>query len=52
MHTEESLATFRIILKCISKKIRCEGAEWIRLAQDVVQWRALVNKVRFQVLTA
>jgi hypothetical protein len=28
------------------KGIRCEGVEWIRLAQDSVQWRAVVNTVK------
>jgi hypothetical protein len=28
------------------KDIVCEGVEWIRQAQDRVQWRALVNTVK------
>jgi hypothetical protein len=28
------------------KKIRCEGVEWINLAQDRAQWRAVANTAR------
>jgi hypothetical protein len=28
-----------------TKEIRCEGVNWIELAQDRIQWRALVNTV-------
>jgi len=34
----------RIVLKLILE-IRCEGVDWIHLAQDRDQWRALVNTV-------
>jgi hypothetical protein len=34
---------WRIILKCILKGL--EGVDWIHLAQDRVQWKALVNTV-------
>jgi hypothetical protein len=27
------------------REIRIDGANWIRLAQDMVQWRAFVNTV-------
>jgi len=27
------------------KEIRCEGEDWIHLAQDRVQWRVPVNTV-------
>jgi hypothetical protein len=32
-------------IKMDLKKIGIEGANWIRLAQDRVQWRAFVNTV-------
>jgi len=35
----------RIILKWIFKETRCEGVDWIKLAQDKVQWSAQVNMV-------
>jgi hypothetical protein len=30
------------------KEIRCEGVDWILLAQDKVQWQALVTMVMKQ----
>jgi hypothetical protein len=27
------------------KEIKCKGVDWIHLAQDMIQWQALVNKV-------
>jgi hypothetical protein len=35
----------RIILKWMLKETRCDSAVWIQLAQDGIQWRALVNTV-------
>jgi hypothetical protein len=32
-------------IKTDLKKTGCEVVDWIHLAQDVVQWRALVNEV-------
>jgi hypothetical protein len=32
-------------IKLDLRKIRTDGANWIRLAQDRVQWRAFVNMV-------
>jgi hypothetical protein len=32
-------------IKIDLRKIRIDGANWIRLAQDSVQWRAFVNTV-------
>jgi len=32
-------------IKVCLKEIACEGMDWIQLAQDGVQWRALVNAV-------
>jgi hypothetical protein len=32
-------------IKVDLKEIGIDGANWIRLAQDVVQWQALVNTV-------
>jgi len=29
-----------------SREVGCEGVEWVQLAQDRDQWRALVNTVR------
>jgi hypothetical protein len=41
----------RKILKQIYKEIGCEGVDWIKLAQDRLQWQALVNMVmKLQVL--
>jgi hypothetical protein len=30
-----------IVSKLILDKIKCEGVDWINLAQDMVQWRNL-----------
>jgi hypothetical protein len=27
------------------REVRCEGVEWMHLAQDRAQWRVLVNMV-------
>jgi hypothetical protein len=35
----------RILLKCVLRKLGGRGVEWIHLAQDKEQWRALVNTV-------
>jgi hypothetical protein len=35
----------RMTLNNIFKEARCEGVDWIHLAQDRVQWLALVNMV-------
>jgi hypothetical protein len=32
-------------IKTVLKNILCESVEWIRLAQDRYQWRALVNTI-------
>jgi hypothetical protein len=32
-------------IKLDLRKIRIDGANWIRLAQDRVQWRAFVNMI-------
>jgi hypothetical protein len=34
-----------IILKQLLKEIRCEGVDWTRLVQNMVQWWALVNTI-------
>jgi hypothetical protein len=36
----------RIILEWILKEIGCEGVDWIHLAQDREEWRAVVNAVK------
>jgi hypothetical protein len=32
-------------IKMVLREIEINGANWIRLAQDAVQWRAFVNTV-------
>jgi hypothetical protein len=43
--TWEARCGWNIILKWILKEIVCDGMDWIHLANDTVQWRALVNTV-------
>jgi hypothetical protein len=32
-------------IKMDIKEIRCKGADWIQVAQDRLQWRAVVNMI-------
>jgi hypothetical protein len=32
-------------IKMVLREIGCDGIDWLELAQDRDQWRALVNKV-------
>ena len=44
-HLEDLAVQERIILKYTLKGIRCEEADWIGLAQDMGNFRALVDAV-------
>jgi hypothetical protein len=33
------------IIKMILKEVGCKGVDWIQLAQDMVQWQALLNMI-------
>jgi hypothetical protein len=36
---------WKVVIKINLKEVECEGVEVIKLAQDMVKWRALVNTV-------
>jgi hypothetical protein len=44
-HWEDLSVGGRITIKMDLGEIGIDGANWIRLAQDTVQWRAFVNTV-------